>query len=61
MRVMAGGKDEVGQHHDVSHMVEVEPLSLSSSFWSCLKIGSLSFTGVVLGSWLYGRPPGRPL
>ena len=61
MRVLSGGKDDVGQHHDVSHMVEAEPLSLSSRFWSFLTIGSLSFTGVLLGSWLCGHRPDRPL
>ena len=54
-------KDDVEQHHEVSPMAEAEPLSLSSRFWRCLTAGSLAFTGVVLGSWLSGYRPDRPL
>ena len=61
MRLISGRKDEVEGRSESFPTAEGEQGSPGFFFWTVLKIGSLAFTGVVLGSWLCGRRPGQPL
>ena len=61
MRLISGRKEGVGYRSESSPRAGIEPESPGFLLWNFLKIGSLAFTGVLLGSRLCGRRPAQPL
>lgn len=61
MRFISNWKEEKGHRSESSPIAEAERVSLGVLFRTFLKIGSLAFTGVLLGSQLCGRRPDQSL